>query len=88
MEPIAPHVGNSWPLFLKKCYLRFYDPVCKQTVALDKGYDWKSEHASDQTQQVLNNFDTYRKLLTGRRLLKWLIPAFLKRGSTNPSSLT
>ena len=51
-------------------------------------YDWKSEHASDETQQALNNFDTYRQLLTGRRLLQWLIPAFLKRGSTNPSSLT
>ena len=76
-------------LFLKKCYLDpFYGPVCKQTVALDKGHDWKSEHTSDQTQQALNNFDTYCKLLTGRQLLKSLIPAFLKRGSTNPFSLT
>ena len=34
---------------------------------------------------IKHNFDTYRKLLTGRRLLKSLIPAFLKRGSTNAS---
>ena len=36
-------------------------------------------------QNTQHNFDTYSKLLTGRRLLKSLIPAFLKRGPTNAS---
>lgn len=34
---------------------------------------------------IKHNFDTYSKLLIGPRLLKLLIPAFLKRGSTNAS---